>query len=39
MPGAENTAFTLQPGDWMTFPRGWTGMWEMPQPLRKLFLT
>jgi uncharacterized cupin superfamily protein len=23
----------------MTFPRGWTGEWEMPSPLRKVFVT
>ncbi len=30
--------FTLRAGDWMTFPRGWTGEWEMPSPLRTTYV-
>jgi uncharacterized cupin superfamily protein len=22
----------------MTFPRGWTGEWEMPSPMRKVYV-
>jgi uncharacterized cupin superfamily protein len=32
-------AFTLRTGDWMTFPRGWTGEWVMPAPLRTVSVT
>jgi uncharacterized cupin superfamily protein len=38
-PDDGSAPFILHPGDWMTFPRGWTGIWEMPRPLRKLFVT
>ena len=31
--------FTLRVGDWMTFPRGWTGEWVMPAPTRKVYVT
>ena len=31
--------FTLRSGDWMTFPRGWTGEWVMPAPMRKVYIT
>ena len=31
--------FTLRAGDWMTFPRGWTGEWVMPSPMRKVYVT
>jgi uncharacterized protein len=31
--------FTLRTGDWMTFPRGWTGEWVMPSALRKVYVT
>ncbi len=31
--------FTLRAGDWMTFPRGWTGEWVMPAPTRKVYVT
>ncbi|MCD6029476.1 MAG: hypothetical protein K0S78_1650 [Thermomicrobiales bacterium] len=31
--------FALRAGDWMTFPRGWTGEWVMPAPLRKVYVT
>jgi uncharacterized cupin superfamily protein len=31
--------FTLRAGDWMTFPRGWTGEWAMPTPTRKVYVT
>ena len=31
--------FVLRAGDWATFPRGWTGEWRMPAPLRKVYLT
>ena len=34
---ADGMTTTLRPGDAMVFPRGWTGQWRMPQPLRKLF--
>lgn len=29
----------LRPGDWATFPRGWTGEWRMREPVRKVYLT
>jgi uncharacterized cupin superfamily protein len=31
--------FTLRAGDWMTFPRGWTGEWMMLAPTRKVYVT
>ncbi len=30
-------AFTLRPGDAATFPRGWTGEWDVRVPLRKVY--
>jgi uncharacterized cupin superfamily protein len=29
--------FTLHPGDSVTFPRGWTGEWDVRSPLRKVY--
>jgi uncharacterized cupin superfamily protein len=29
--------FTLRPGDTATFPPHWTGIWELEQPMRKLY--
>jgi uncharacterized cupin superfamily protein len=29
--------FTLRPGDSVTFPRGWTGEWDVRAPLRKVY--
>ena len=37
-PDDGSQAFTLREGDWMTFARGWTGEWEMPSPLRKVYV-
>ena len=37
--GDDGGRFTLRPGDWMTIPRGWTGEWVMPSPLRKIYVT
>jgi uncharacterized cupin superfamily protein len=39
LPDDGGESFTLRAGDWMTFPRGWTGEWTMPSPLRKVYLT
>ncbi len=30
-------AFTLAEGDSCTFPKGWTGTWEVKRPIRKLY--
>jgi uncharacterized cupin superfamily protein len=30
--------FVLRPGEWATFPYGWTGEWRMRAPLRKIYL-
>lgn len=30
-------SFTLSEGDSCTFPRGWTGTWEVVRPIRKLY--
>jgi uncharacterized cupin superfamily protein len=35
----DDGSFSLRPGDWMTIPRGWTGEWVMPSPLRKVYVT
>lgn len=35
--GDDGSHFTLRTGISMTFPRGWTGEWIMPRPLRKVF--
>jgi uncharacterized cupin superfamily protein len=37
-PDDGSPAFTLRAGDWMTFPRGWTGEWVMPSPVRKVYV-
>jgi uncharacterized protein len=37
--GDDGSSFSLRPGDWMTIPRGWTGEWVMPSPLRKVYVT
>jgi uncharacterized protein len=37
-PDDGSQVFTLREGDWMTFARGWTGEWEMPSPLRKVYV-
>lgn len=29
--------FTLSEGDSCTFPKGWTGTWEVKRPIRKLY--
>jgi uncharacterized protein len=34
---ADGVVTTLLPGDVMVFPRGWTGEWSMPAPLRKIW--
>ena len=34
---ADGAITTLGPGETMVFPRGWTGIWEMRAPLRKIF--
>ncbi len=39
VPDDGSDVFTLRAGDWMTFPRGWTGKWVMPSPLRKVYVT
>lgn len=33
----DGEAFILAEGDSCTFPRGWTGTWEIKRPIRKLF--
>ena len=35
--GDDGSRFTLRAGDSMTFPRGWTGEWNVRSPLRKLW--
>ena len=37
--GVDGTNFTLRPGDSMTFPRGWTGEWNIRTKLRKVYTT
>ncbi|MCA9858505.1 MAG: cupin domain-containing protein, partial [Thermomicrobiales bacterium] len=32
----DGEAFTLAEGDSCTFPRGWSGTWEVKRPIRKL---
>jgi uncharacterized cupin superfamily protein len=34
---ADGVVTSLRPGDVMVFPRGWTGEWSMPAPLRKIW--
>jgi len=34
---ADGSAFTLGPGDTMTFPQGWTGEWTVRSVLRKVY--
>lgn len=34
--GDDGSRFTLSPGDSMIFPRGWTGIWSMSTPVRKI---
>lgn len=36
-PDDDGGAFTLRAGDAATFPRGWTGEWDVCSPLRKLY--
>ena len=33
----DGDAFTLSEGDSCTFPRGWSGTWEVKRPIRKLY--
>jgi uncharacterized cupin superfamily protein len=35
--GDDGSRFTLCAGDSMTFPRGWTGWWDVRTPLRKVY--
>ena len=35
----DGTVTHLVPGDVFTFVPGWTGIWEMPKPMRKFFTT
>lgn len=35
--GDDGSSFALRPGDAMTFPRGWTGEWDVRSPLRKVY--
>ena len=35
----DGDSFTLRPGDSITFPRGWTGEWDVRSPLRKVYAT
>ncbi len=37
--GDDGDTFTLRPGDSITFPRGWTGEWDVRSPLRKVYAT
>jgi uncharacterized protein len=37
--GEDGDTFTLLPGDSITFPRGWTGEWDVRSPLRKVYAT
>ncbi len=39
IPDDDAAPFVLRPGDWATFPRGWSGEWRMSAPLRKVYLT
>lgn len=33
----DGAPFTLAEGDSCTFPKGWTGTWEVKRPIRKLY--
>ena len=33
----DGTSFTLKEGDSCTFPRGWSGEWNVLRPIRKLY--
>ena len=33
----DGTSFTLAEGDSCTFPRGWSGTWDVKRPIRKLY--
>ncbi len=33
----DGTSFSLAEGDSCTFPRGWSGTWQIVRPVRKLF--
>jgi uncharacterized cupin superfamily protein len=33
----DGEAFTLAEGDSCTFPKGWTGTWDVKRPIRKLY--
>ncbi len=35
----DGASFTMQEGDACTFPRGWSGTWNVIRPLRKLYAT
>jgi uncharacterized cupin superfamily protein len=35
--GDDGSQFTLRAGDTATFPRGWTGWWDVRSPLRKCY--
>jgi uncharacterized cupin superfamily protein len=35
----DGETFTLRPGDSATFPRGWSGEWDVRSPLRKVYAT
>jgi uncharacterized cupin superfamily protein len=35
--GDDGSRVTLRPGDAMTFPRGWSGEWNVRAPLRKVY--
>lgn len=37
--GAEGEVIELGEGDVFTFEPGWTGIWEMPTPMRKFYTT
>lgn len=33
----DGASFTLAEGDSCTFPRGWSGIWDVKRPIRKLY--
>lgn len=35
--GDDGSQFTLTEGDACTFPRGWSGTWQVKRPVRKLY--
>jgi uncharacterized cupin superfamily protein len=35
--GEDGASFTLAEGDSCTFPKGWSGVWEVKRPIRKLY--